>query len=199
MALIPFGGGLAYNFSLKVNGDTIKFSISKAKDEIPHEMTQTEREVSWTESCKRLDEEKNARRERKEYLRRKNVRVKIAPNFLLNMADQNDRSSLERLSEASFTVGIVQSWYVCFGSHLQIQQMSKEKLTLHLTYSDFVSAYEEVITIDLGQYFWALIYESPTENLRQEIKKMAKDTHSIDHSLQIIQKQPRQSEKSSNG
>lgn len=42
-ALIPFGGALAYNFSLKVNGDTIKFSISKAKDETPHEMTQTER------------------------------------------------------------------------------------------------------------------------------------------------------------
>ncbi len=76
------------------------------------------------------------------------------------MADQNDRNSLERLSEASFTVGIGQSWYVCFGSHLQIQQMSKEKLTLHLTYSDFVSTYEEAITIDLSQYFWALIYIS---------------------------------------
>lgn len=43
MALIPFGGGLAYNFSLKVTGETVRFSISKAKDEIPHEMTQAER------------------------------------------------------------------------------------------------------------------------------------------------------------
>ena len=103
------------------------------------------------------------------------------------------------MTVVAFTVGIGQSWYVCFGSHLQIQQMSKEKLPLHLTYSDFVSTYEEVITTDLSQYFWALIYESPTENLRQEIKKMAKDTHSIDRSLQIIQKQTRQNEKSGNG
>lgn len=42
-ALLPFGGGLAYDFSLKVNGETVKFGISEAKDEIPHEMTQAER------------------------------------------------------------------------------------------------------------------------------------------------------------
>lgn len=42
-ALIPYGGGFAYDFSLKVNGKTVKFSISEAKDEIPHEMTQADR------------------------------------------------------------------------------------------------------------------------------------------------------------
>lgn len=102
------------------------------------------------------------------------VKVHIAKNFLENMVNKLGREGLERLCSASFTLGIGQCWYICIGSHLELEQMSKELLSIELSYEDSSSKYSEHIEIDLKQYFWALIYTSPTEDLYQEMKKQTK-------------------------
>ena len=121
----------------------------------------------------------------------KNVKIEVSEDFLTNMADEQDRNGVERLCKSSFVLGIDQSWNICIGSHLQLEQMSKEKLSIHITYEDSMAAYDENTEIDLKQYFWALMYESPTEDLYQEVKKLTKSLHSIEKS---IQKQTRLSE-----
>lgn len=42
-AILPFGGGMNYDFKFRVNGEIVPFSMSEGKDEIPHEVTQTEK------------------------------------------------------------------------------------------------------------------------------------------------------------
>lgn len=85
-------------------------------------------------------------------------------------------------------MGIGQSWYVCIGSHLQLEQMSKELLTVTVSYHDSVSNYCETTSIDLKQYFWSLIYDSPIEDMRKELKDNTKELKSIGKSIDIMAK-----------
>ena len=66
-----------------------------------------------------------------------------------------------------------------------MEQMSKELLTIALSYEDSNSKYNEHIDIDLKQYFWAL-YESPTEDVYQEMKKQTKEVSQIRKELHTI-------------
>lgn len=116
-----------------------------------------------------------------------NVNLQISPDFVVNIANKHDKEHIERLCMATFTLGIGQSWYICLGSHLEIKQMSNELLSIDITYEDFASKYDDKIVIDLKQYFWALMYESPTEDAYQELKKMTRSVQSMDKSIKRIQ------------
>ena len=114
------------------------------------------------------------------------VSVHISDAFVENMEDKMDREHVQKLCHSMFTIGIGQSWYICIGSHLQIDQMSKELLTVTISYRDSVTQYCETISIDLKQYFWSLIYDSPIEDMRQEIKESTKELKSIGKSMNVI-------------
>lgn len=114
------------------------------------------------------------------------VSVHISDAFIENMADTMDREHVQKLCQSIFTIGIGQSWYVCIGSHLQLEQMSKELLTITISYRDSVAQYCETTSIDLKQYFWSVIYDSPTEDIRQELKHNTKELKSIGESINII-------------
>ena len=115
-----------------------------------------------------------------------NVSVHISDAFIENMADKMDREHVQKLCQSVFTIGIGQSWYICVGSHLQLDQMSKELLTITVSYRDSVAQYCETTSIDLKQYFWSLIYDSPTEDIRQELKDSTKELKSIGKSINMI-------------
>jgi len=42
-ATMPYGGTMTYDFQFYVNGETVPFSVSESKDEIPHETTKAEK------------------------------------------------------------------------------------------------------------------------------------------------------------
>ncbi|MGX8700962.1 hypothetical protein [Caproiciproducens sp.] len=116
------------------------------------------------------------------------VNIKVSSAFLENMADNADKEHIEKLSSSSFALGIGQSWYICIGSHLQLEQMSKELLTIDISYTDSTSHYHESAVIDLKQFFWALIYDSPAEDTYQEMKNITRYLKSIDKSITSLQK-----------
>lgn len=117
-----------------------------------------------------------------------NVSVHISDDFVENMADKRDKETVQKLCQSAFTVGIGQSWYICIGSHLQLERMSKELLTVTVSYHDSVSNYCETTSIDLKQYFWSLIYDSPIEDMRKELKDNTKELKSIGKSIDIMAK-----------
>lgn len=116
------------------------------------------------------------------------VNLKISSDFVSNIEDEFDRSHIEKLIESTFTLGVGQSWYICLGSNLDIERISKKLLLIDISYVDCKSKYNEKIAIDLKQYYWALMYESPTEDLYQEMKKLTKSVQSIDKSIKKLQK-----------
>ena len=113
------------------------------------------------------------------------IRLPINPEFIANVSY---KEYLVKLCESSFTLGIDKSWFVCFGGHLELEKISNIPLEITICYSDIFSTYSESTTIDLKQYFWALIYDSPTEDTYQEMKKMTKSIQSMDMSIQKLQK-----------
>lgn len=117
-----------------------------------------------------------------------NVKIQVSSAFVSNIANKTDKEHVKTLCESAFTLGIGQSWYICIGSHLELDQMSSKLLSIEISYEDSESKYNETTVIDLKQYFWALLYESPTEDLYQEIKNLTKSVQSIDKSILKIQK-----------
>lgn len=113
----------------------------------------------------------------------KDVHIQVSQAFMRNMTDLSDRKNLETLSNSTFSLGIGQSWYCLIGSHLQLKQMSKEILHLNFSYSDYFNIYHESTDIDLKQYFWSLIYDSPIEDTYKEMKKIPEDLESINKSI----------------
>lgn len=113
-----------------------------------------------------------------------NVTVKINQDFIDNLSD---KQYIEKLCESSFTLGIDKSWYVCLGGNPELKQMSTVPLKIEVYYSDCFAKYSESTVIDLKQYFWSMIYESPAEDTYQEMKKMTKSIQSIDKSVQRLQ------------
>ena len=107
-----------------------------------------------------------------------NVRIRVAQAFINNIPN-NGKERFEKLRDATFTLGIGQSWYINIGSHIQLRELSEEILEIDISYVDNVSENNEVITIDLKQYLWALIYDSPETDTYQEIKKIAEGIQSI--------------------
>lgn len=107
------------------------------------------------------------------------VRIKIADTFVINIQNTGDKERIEKLNHSSFTLGIGQSWYICIGSALQLEQMGKEILHIDILYSDNISDYSEHVSIDLTQFFWSLIYDSPLEDIYQQIKESNKHLKSL--------------------
>lgn len=115
-----------------------------------------------------------------------NVSIQINKEFLDNIP--NNKEFLEKLCGSSFTLGIGKSWYLCLGSHLDLENLGERLLKIDISYKDVKSEYKETTIIDLTQYFWSLIYDSPTEDLYQETKKISKALQSMDKSIQGLQK-----------
>ena len=114
------------------------------------------------------------------------VNIHMTKQFLDNVASRLDREQLERLCSSSFNLGIGQYWYISMGTHLELGELSKEPLSIELSYEDSSSKYNEHIEIDLKQYFWALLYESPTEDLYQEMRNQTKEMSQIHKELHTI-------------
>lgn len=124
-----------------------------------------------------------------------NVTVRISDAFIENMKDNTDRGYAQKLCQSTFTIGIGQSWYICIGSHLQLEQLSKEMLVIKISYKDSKSSYCETTSIDLKQYFWAMIYDSPIDDIRQELKESKQELNSIGKSIDAIAKVQKEEKK----
>ena len=108
-----------------------------------------------------------------------NVRIRVADSFVSNIEDSKDRKCIETLNNSSFTIGVGQSWYVCIGGHLQLEQMGKKILHIDIQYSDNKGDYSEQANIDLTQFFWSLIYDSSLSDIFQQTKNLNTHLESI--------------------
>lgn len=110
-----------------------------------------------------------------------NVNIKVDAAFLNNVPDTMDRDNLEKLARSAFVVGIGQSWYCCMGSSIELSQLAEKLMHIDLSYNDSSEKYIESIDINLEEYFWSLIYDSPLEDLYAESKKITKSIQGMEN------------------
>ena len=121
-----------------------------------------------------------------------NVNIAVSEEFIQNITDVSDKEHIRELCKASFTLGIGRSWYVGLGNHMQLDELSKAPLAVAISYEDSRSHYREQTSIDLKQYFWVLLYDSPTEDAYQEMRKQTKELEKFQkelHQLVISRKE----------
>ena len=117
-----------------------------------------------------------------------NVHISISQRFESNIKDKYVKEHLKKLTQSKFNIGINQSWYCLLGSHLELDHLSNEMLHIDISYCDSISEYSESTDIDLKQYFWSTIYESPIEDIYQQIKKQTQYMKNINASISKIEK-----------
>ena len=116
------------------------------------------------------------------------VKITVEPQFFENLPDEFDRNNLNRLSKSSFTLGIGQSFYTSVCGSNELEKLTINLMQLNITYSDSVSQYEETTLVDLSQYYWALLYQSPLEDTRQELRKIANSAQRVSKILDKVEK-----------
>lgn len=99
-----------------------------------------------------------------------NVKVQINNDFIENLPDELGQECLTKLSKAEFLMGCGQSKYVFVCAKPAFKNAAKKELHIKVEYKDGNNMYSEAIIIDMNQYLWELIYESPLEDIRGEIK-----------------------------
>lgn len=102
-----------------------------------------------------------------------NVRVNVPLSFIQNLPEDGIKQEFDTLQDSVFTLGIGQKLYIAMGSNLQLKHIGQQLLEISISYEDATGEYHEVNTIDLTQYYWALLYESPVEDASRELKSMA--------------------------
>ena len=107
-----------------------------------------------------------------------NVCAKISQEFIdsipNNKNNKLEKESIIKLSQSTFSIGIKQNWYCMLGSHLDLEKMIVP-LQIDLSYTDYTQKqYNESIHIDMTQYFWSIIYESPIQDMNQSLKEITK-------------------------
>lgn len=117
------------------------------------------------------------------------VSIKVDESFVENITDEFSRNAINRLNKSSFVLGIGQSFYASIGASKELENLGKKPLLIHITYDDALASYSENTSIDLTQYYWALMYESSVEDARQELKYISKNLKSIDKTLRTERNQ----------
>lgn len=119
----------------------------------------------------------------------KKVNVSICEEFLANLKNTRCADELKTLSKSYFSLGIGQSRHVMICGTGEVVE-NIPKMLIVLTYQDGKDNYKENLDIDMSQHFWELIYESPLEDMRKEIKGINESVKYIkDDFRKVVNKQ----------
>ncbi len=114
-----------------------------------------------------------------------NVRIHINDDFL-DCLENKDRDNMVKLTQSTFSIGIGQKWYLLLDSHIYLDRLAQKNLELFVAYDDIQGHYEDHFSIAFGEYFWTIIYDSPTEDIFQEIKKQTKSLDKLTKEVDSI-------------
>lgn len=96
------------------------------------------------------------------------VNIKINDKFLENLPRGKENSPLFKLSDAHLFIASGQKFTVYMCGQTDFKNVMDTPIELKVSYDGYVDEH----LIDLAQYSYMLIYDSPVEDISQNIKKM---------------------------
>lgn len=96
------------------------------------------------------------------------VCININQSFIDNIQDSGDRGRLEELNDASFYLASKQKMTILIGGQPAFANIAKEVAKIDISYDSF----KEHTEIDINQYRFLLVYNSPVEDISQHLKKI---------------------------
>lgn len=109
----------------------------------------------------------------------KDVKVVINQEFIDNISNSDERKMLADLNNATFFLASKQKLTVLLGGNSAFSDIAKEIAKIDISYN----GYAEHTEIDINQYRFLLIYNSPVEDISQHLKKIKENEEKFHKSL----------------
>ena len=109
----------------------------------------------------------------------KDVKVVINQEFIDNISNSDERKMLADLNNATFFLASKQKLTVLLGGNSAFSDIAKEIAKIDISYN----GYTEHTEIDINQYRFLLIYNSPVEDISQHLKKIKENEEKFHKSL----------------
>lgn len=109
----------------------------------------------------------------------KDVKVVINQKFIDNISNSDERKMLADLNNATFFLASKQKLTVLLGGNSAFSDIAKEIAKIDISYN----GYTEHTEIDINQYRFLLIYNSPVEDISQHLKKIKENEEKFHKSL----------------
>ena len=109
----------------------------------------------------------------------KNVHIVVSDAFVEIIKNSNAKVHVQELNRSAFSIGIGQAWYVIIGTIPDFIVLRQKTLEIELNYSDTFSNYHEVVDIDISQYGWCLVYDSPINDIRGYMKSVSESVKKL--------------------
>ena len=109
----------------------------------------------------------------------KDVRVLINQEFIDNISNEDERKMLNDLNNSIFFLASKQKITVLLGGNTSFANIAKEVAKIDISYD----RYNEHTEIDINQYRFLLIYNSPIEDISQHLKKMKENEEKFHKSI----------------
>ncbi|WP_252238550.1 hypothetical protein [Clostridium sp. VAP51] len=101
-----------------------------------------------------------------------NVEIKINEEFL-NLLNARDRKQIMKFISENIVIGVDQKWTLLIGSHLQLEELSEEKIIIDITYNDGDKQYKDKNTIILSGYLGVLMSKNYNNEINKSLKEIA--------------------------
>lgn len=108
-----------------------------------------------------------------------NVHIVVSDNFRGIICDQGCAKQIEELNHSTFSIGVGQSMFARLGMRAEYNVLCQEPVGITLDYSDIYSSYHETKTIQISQYGWGLVYDSPISDIRTYLKSVSESVKKI--------------------
>ena len=112
-----------------------------------------------------------------------NVKIEISNEFIDIVPDSACSEHMQSLTSSNFSIGIGQAWYVTIGSIGDFKTLAQKAIVINYFYSDCFSTYCETKEIDISQYRWSLIYNSPINDIRGYVKSVSESMKKISNKI----------------
>jgi hypothetical protein len=108
-----------------------------------------------------------------------NVNVKMNNDFIEQIKDVHDKTLIQNFIKSSYPLGIGQKWFLLLGSHLDLKNFNKIPICLTISYDHNNESTTKNIAIDLSQYNWMQIYDSPIQDISDSAEKIARSLEKL--------------------
>ncbi|MBR3241078.1 MAG: hypothetical protein IKF90_00030 [Parasporobacterium sp.] len=103
------------------------------------------------------------------------VNFHLNNEFLENVEKLDGRINLRKVTESKMFLSPGQKIYVYMGGQPRFEKIATKKAIIDITYRDYKREYNEHEEIDIMQYGYLLLYNSPLEDVAQHLKGIRSD------------------------
>lgn len=97
------------------------------------------------------------------------VKINLCQEFIDNIGDATDKQKFQELNSSVLYIASNQKITLLIGSQIEFDKISSAPSKFNIQYNGI---YNEMIDIDIKQYGFMIIYNSPIEDIRQQLKEI---------------------------